>query len=576
MSDRRHAAFHWAVILATPFLLLAVDRNLFILTRTNAWIDPWLYTGFLLDLPQFLIRWGDTYYATRLAWLLPGYAIHELFSPILANYVLHIAFFYVVLFAVYALVKSGINRATAFVFTMLVAWDPELLSALGWDYVDGAVITYFVITLLCFEKSSSSNHRRLWAFAAGAGLACLAASNLVATTLWPVCGLFLLLRVGPAHWRRMIPILGLAGVGSVAMFVVFAFLNHQLGGNWFFIKGSLNYASKNLWLPSQFDAKGYAWIEGAPALILPAVAAIGAVVGLVGRWRLVNSFSGAVQVTTFVGVVWFVIHSTLWSHSIHVSYYTSYMIPLALLALAVHPDSPLIIATTVSVRRAIMIELAILALLIAHLLVFRQGDDVWRLVPLAPARFANGFGINTYVADGIATLALVSLRFVAAEWFRWPAFLLALVVGYSSVPTNFPLPTATHAQEDFALTVSVHDFILEHLDPARRLRMWYTITAGEPRPYRNISSTFLWGYVLLNEAMPVLERSTLRNRPNDETRLVVMAATEKEIDAAVQALQKVLYRFEPVARREFGPPDARFHVVIGDLFHIGDADDAVL
>jgi len=248
------------------------------------------------------------------------------------------------------------------------------------------------------------------------------------------------------------------------------------------------------------------------------------------------------------------------------------MIPLSLLALAVHPDSPLNMPTTISLRRAIAVELAILGLLIVHLVVFRRGDILWRSVPLVPNWFATPFGINTYVAVGIATLALVSVRFVRVSWFRWPVFLLVLLMGYSSVPVNFPLPNTTRAREDFGLTVAVHDFIYQHLDFNRKISMWYSLKPGELRPYRGISSTYLWAYVVLNEAMPSLERSTLMNKPDDQTRLILMATNDKEIDVARQSLLKAGYRYEPVVQQEFGPRDATFQVVIGDLFHTGDAD----
>ena len=64
---RGYVAFHWAVIVATPFLLLAINRNLFINPNTNNFVDPWVYTGFFLSLPDHLIVWGRTYYSTRLS-----------------------------------------------------------------------------------------------------------------------------------------------------------------------------------------------------------------------------------------------------------------------------------------------------------------------------------------------------------------------------------------------------------------------------------------------------------------------------------------------------------------------------
>ena len=564
MSDRRYVAYHVATILATPFLLLAVNPNLFI-TSSNGWIDPWLYTGFHLSLPEHLLRWGSTYYATRLAWLLPGFGLHQLFSPLLANYVLHISFFYVLLFSVYFLVTSGINRTVAFVVTLLVALNPETVAAMSWDYVDGAVITYFAVSLLCFEKAASGAHRWLWAAAAGAGLACLAASNLVAITLWPVCGLFLLLRVGVVRWRTTLAILAVAAAGMVAMLAVFGVLSAQLGGSFLFLKPSVTYASQNLWLPSPYDVKGTEWLLNSPALILPAVAALGALLAVAGRWSILRPFSGLFQVTTLAAVVWMVTHSVLWSHSIHIPYYTSYLVPLGLLALALHPDSPLISPAQLPLRRMIALELAILGLLIVHLVIFRNGDLIWGAVPLLPARLGTNFGINTYVAFGIAGIALLSLRFVRALWFRWPVFLLALLMAYSSVPGHWPAPDSPRVREDFTLMVSVHEFIREHLGQSRSLRMWYAMPPGEPRPYRSISSTYLWGHVLLNESMPSLESSTLINRPSTEVPLVLMAGDGREIDAARLALLKVGLSYTPTAQKQFGPRNATFQVIIGNV-----------
>ena len=102
----RYVAYHWAVILATPFLLLAINPNLFINPNGNNYIDPWVYTGFFLSLPDHLIVFPGSYYATRLsvaAWLR---CTSGLLSPLVANYVLHIGFFYLLLSAVYCLIAQ--------------------------------------------------------------------------------------------------------------------------------------------------------------------------------------------------------------------------------------------------------------------------------------------------------------------------------------------------------------------------------------------------------------------------------------------------------------------------------------
>ena len=566
MNDRRYVAFHLALILATPFLILAVNANLFINADTNTQIDSWVYTGFFLSLPEHLARWGGTYYSTRLSWILPGFAAHQLLPALLANYVLHIGFFYVLLFSVYSLVTSGINRTTAIIVTLLVAWNPELLGAMSWDYVDGAVITYFTVSLLCFEKAARSGARWWqWAAAAGVGLACLASANLVGTTLWPVCGLFLLLRAGATRWRTTAAILAVAAIGAIAAFAVFGAVNQQLGGRFLYLKASVDYAGNRLWLPSPWDVTGIAWLPDTPHLILPAVAALGAVLALAGRSHVVKSFSGTVQLTFLAAVMWWVIHSTLWTHSIHVSYYVSYLVPLGLLALAVHPDSTLNIRPALRLRHAITLEVAILGLLIIHFLVFREGDAVWGgVASTLGVQLSTPNGINALVAVAVGVFALASLRFIRPLWFRWPAFLLALLMAYSSVPTNWAEHGPPRASDDFALTVSAHRFIGQHLDHSRGLRFWYLLGPGEPRPYRNISSTYLWGWTLVNEAMPSLDAAQAATLVPD-TQLVVLADTGAEVDAAREALRKSGFDYATRVAREFGAPDRSFWVVIGRL-----------
>jgi len=76
--------------------------------------------------------------------------------------------------------------------------------------------------------------------------------------------------------------------------------------------------------------------------------------------------------------------------------------------------------------------------------------------------------------------------------------------------------------------------------------------------------------VLVNEAMPSLETSTLINRLSTEASLVLMARNDKEIDVARQALMKAGFNYRPVTQREFGPSGATFQVVIGDVSNVGD------
>src|SRR5262245_48976680 len=57
-------------------------------------IDPWLYTALFVNFDFTYSHFVLTYYATRLPWIIPGYLLNLIFSPVTAYYILHIAFFF--------------------------------------------------------------------------------------------------------------------------------------------------------------------------------------------------------------------------------------------------------------------------------------------------------------------------------------------------------------------------------------------------------------------------------------------------------------------------------------------------
>ena len=199
-------------------VLLAIHPNLFVNPGGNGALDPWVYTGLFLSLPDFLHRVGDTYYATRLPWVLPGFVAQKLFPPLAGNYVLHLTFFYTLLFATYGLVSSGINRSAAFVAAAFMAWCPSILIATSWDYVDGAGLVFAVVALCSLERANASAavRRAAWSLTAGAAVACMIGSNITLVILLPALAAFLVVRATSARWRSTATIVGIAALGMAA------------------------------------------------------------------------------------------------------------------------------------------------------------------------------------------------------------------------------------------------------------------------------------------------------------------------------------------------------------------------
>jgi hypothetical protein len=101
--------------------------------------------------------------------------------------------------------------------------------------------------------------------------------------------------------------------------------------------------------------------------------------------------------------------------------------------------------------------------------------------------------------------------------------------------------------------------------------MWYALPPGERRPFRNIASTYLWGWMLVNENLPTLsEREAALLIP--DTQLVLLVADAGDADVVKGVVQKLDFDFTVRAQKQFGPTDAAFWVVIGELTRLRKAD----
>jgi hypothetical protein len=560
-SPRWYRVFHVIGILITPLAPWYLNRNLFV-TPATGWLDPWLYTGYFLSFPSHLQMFGETYYATRLAWLLPGFVAHRLFSPLVANYVLHLSFLYVLLFSVYHLISTAINRRAGLLAVLMFGWNPTILAALSWDYIDGAGIVFIVLTLTCLEKLSRDGQRRsLWALSAGASMVAMICSNLFLIVLWPVFTLFLLMRVGLVRWRSAASGLLVAATGAMAMLVTFAVANARLGGPWLFLGASLRESRDLLTTPNIWRASSYVWLLQASWLALPVGAAVGALATLVRRKRPPISFAAAIHVSLLLTFGIWVVWEARGVPVLFIPYYASYLFPFALLALFVQGPP---VRTESDVRTNVLIELGLLSLFVlAHWIVLSDATAFWwgalRHFPFmrAPGR------LSTDVTLAASLLAIASWRFVKIEWLRWAVFGTFLIASYFAVPGNWPAAHGQNSPRQFDQTAAAHRFIQENVGTTKP-RFWYYATALTQLPFVPIASTYLWGYVIINQEFPELT-STQAADLSAGTPLVLLVRSEQEAERARPALAGLGLDYTVKTHRVFGNGDTSFMVVIASL-----------
>ena len=219
-----------------PWLILALWPVILALANPK-WMyngplrDPYIYLGAFLRLPAQLSQWGDLYFYSRLAYLLPGYLVYQRLPPQLANAALDFGYFYGSILTLFVLLKQQAGVRTA-LFTALIAGGySHFLEAIGWDYMDGAGAMYLLLALWAISRSRTSARSWAWLLLAGAALGAGLHTHIVTLALWPAAGLYLLLRWPEARrWRSWLAAGLLLASGVVIVTALLAAASWALGG----------------------------------------------------------------------------------------------------------------------------------------------------------------------------------------------------------------------------------------------------------------------------------------------------------------------------------------------------------
>jgi hypothetical protein len=236
-ESRITAIRYLAAVLLLPLIVLwRQDNTLF---TGYGYIDPWVYFGFFRNLVEFKRNlFPGTSYGSRLAWILPGAAVHTLFSPVTANYVLHLGVYTVATVSLFLTLKWVAGARRAFLAAMLFSVNPWLWSAAGWDYANGAAIAYCLLTMALLTWAALAPTRRWALLAAGMSLAALVYVDPRWVALAPLLPLYYA-GLTRAWNRTPIPRSFLAlcrwfGAGCMAVTVALGAANYVLDGHFFF------------------------------------------------------------------------------------------------------------------------------------------------------------------------------------------------------------------------------------------------------------------------------------------------------------------------------------------------------
>jgi hypothetical protein len=483
----------WLLIFL-PIMLAAANSGW--LFTGPGWIDAWVYFGYFQHLTIYKsILFPNLYYGSRLPWILPGYVAYHLFEPRIANFVLHFAFYYAAIFSFYSLMKRAVGSRNALLATVLFGSYAPFLSAIGWDYVDGAGVTYFLLALAAAARATETRPR-FWLLVAGMAGMAMCYTNMFLFMFVPfVAGIFLFRRLSGLNLSSLWAVVDLCvwfGAGAVLVTVALGAINHFLDGNFWFYSPSIGFylamrAQRNPWV-----VQGWSWLREAYWLGIPAAAAVASVVFAICemvRRRLKFGDFRTFFVLQFLAVACGMIAwQSIGATGLYLTWYASYIIPSVFLAIGC-------ILAGSEEERATKAWWAVLLCTVGLFLVslrMANGDSVQVL------RRLTGFPVVT----ALAAAGLLGNVVFQRKWYAVVAAVAGLgyyQIGYSGLDRP-----SDQYQVEWRHVVDGADAIWPY-EQKHPVSFWYNKIEPHGSDFYSINSVYLWGYSYVGTDFPKIE-----------------------------------------------------------------------
>jgi hypothetical protein len=559
---RPAADFGLLVILVLPWAIFLAGNNWIFdyvlrvsgLSR-SPYIDPWVYFGFFLDLRQYIQIFPGTYYGSRLSWILPGYIIYKIFPPIASAYVLHLGVYYAAVFSLYLTLKQTVGQRAALVGTTLMGCYGYFLLAVGWDYVDGAGITYFLLTTMALTFAAKKQRAWPWLIVSGAFYGAMVYSQLFLVVLTPP---ILLYYIAADRENRRIPrastILFFAS-GFLAITALLGAINHGLGGDFLFFEPSIREARNlmgkpNPWKP-QLRWKATNW------LVLPSYIGFCSIGLLSVIWkfrfdrkaRFIMIFQAYFLICAAIMIFF---QELKGSPVLELQYYASYLIPVAFLALGAQ------FAAFTDRMASRHFVLVVCAAILIPLSTYRFSQRS------AATQWANLYGWSLLVAF-LLIAALLLLRGGHAKIMAVSCVACLVLATVNVENDSWRTADPTISKNAFSSIVESVRFV-SSFAPNGRVLFWYPVGEEMGGYYRSVASAYLWGYSLLNEQFPSLARNANNSGlPAPNQTLVVLSSDLNALQEADSVLNQIGLGTQLIAKTRIQEGNAAWAIFLANL-----------
>ena len=537
------------------FVLLTIPN----LINQFGTIDPFVYTGFIHSYHELLVRFGRTYYSTRIAFIDPARALLFVFGDSTGYILLRFVALSAALGSLWSIARRYYGARVAAFCLVLFALHPVLVRSLLWDHIDGFAVTYLLIGAACLIGISPNPGAVLCA-AAGACLAlavnCHPFTLAVGVIVLPS---WLVLQPSTLSMRQRVLSVAVVGAGFVSVTVLLALVLHfELP------TGATFYDSTSASTALQLLRGGAAawfkpWSVLLPAsrlfVLTPlflAVLLAGVCVTSGGTRSLAQpSLCIAALVYTAGMYAFFVTMHLAFTFGVFSWFFVqSYLFPATAFSV--------ICVTGESARRAGARAWMFLAgagsLSVAAWLLLRWAINFVAAVP-----------VSIVVAVGALTLMVALMMSKRAPEIALAAVLAACIASpitaYRSENEYRRMHLGRYRPKEIATyhaAVHLMQIVGDLPDRDRALVFWYPGNAGDRNllPLDSVQSVYLWGYTRLPNvgfgpaSDPHLDAPS-RKRALDTTRIVLLGHRQADIDRMRRALDEAGIASRPARSDRF-------------------------
>ena len=490
------------VILALlPLLLFAVNDAWTFIAPTGQ-IDPYIYTGYMRDLKEYVALYGDTYYVSRLPHLVVGALLHQALPATWASLVLRFLLFYASLFALYGIVRvTWHNRLAAAITAVLFCCQSYVLGAVAWDYVDGSAIACILATLLFLSLAVTSRYWQPALAAAGFFAVTVVTLNIFLVLLVPVFAAWFFLLNARTGRRRLADVAYYSFEGAAAAYLLYAAINIYLGGSFDYLGPQRNAANDIGRTALDLSPNSFALAGWLAFIAVGALTAIALLVKLAlarrqatGRLNDLEYRTGAACIVALASIAIFVAAELTVASPFHFSYYADLLYPFVVLPVG----AALSLALSAAGVRSHWYLLT--AVVVVVLLPFATSlpDDLVRRPPSA-GLWAYGLPL---IAAGVALLMAAVARSRVAIVLGAVAVLSVLNIT-TSHQGSILLSGRDLAESRARLVLGVDD-ALSRVEGYSSLKYWYDLDEPLGAVFRGVASLHLWEHDLLSEDFPSL------------------------------------------------------------------------